>query len=85
LILPEQIRAGRALLGINQDELATLSRVGVATVKRIETQTGRIRGAAETIWKIQNALEAQGVEFIAGDVQKGPGVRLAAPRKFDLP
>jgi hypothetical protein len=35
-----------------------------------------MRGAAETLWKIQRALEAAGVEFIPADEAKGPGVRL---------
>ncbi len=34
------------------------------------------RGAADTYWKIQTALEEAGVEFIPADDAKGPGVRL---------
>jgi len=79
MIYPEQIRAARALLGINQTRLAELADVGVATVKRIEVATGEIRGAAQTIWKLQTALEREGVRFIDGDESGGIGVRLKRP------
>ena len=82
MIYPEQIRAARALLGLNQTELATLAGVGVATVKRIEVGSGEIRGAAQTIWKIQTALENAGVRFIDADENAGPGVRLKTPLKY---
>jgi transcriptional regulator with XRE-family HTH domain len=75
LIVPSQIRAARALLGLSQGQLADLAAVGAATVKRIEA-SAEIRGSAETFWKIQTALEEAGVEFIPADETKGPGVRL---------
>lgn len=52
-----------------------LCRVGLATVQRLEL-TAEVRGAAETLWKIQAALEEAGIEFIPEDETKGPGVRL---------
>jgi len=70
-----QIRAARALLNINQTDLARMASVHVATIRRLEAAS-QIRGAAETLWKIQKALEAAGVEFIPADEAKGPGVRL---------
>ena len=75
MIVPSQIRAARALLGLSQWQLADLAVVGAATVKRIEA-SNEIRGSAETFWKIQTALEEAGVEFISADETKGPGVRL---------
>ena len=75
MIVPSQIRAARALLGVSQWELADLAGIGAATVKRIEAAS-EIRGSAYTFWKIQRALEAAGVEFIPEDAGKGPGVRL---------
>ena len=75
MIVPSQIRAARALLGLSQWQLADLAAVGAATVKRIEA-SAEIRGSAETFWKIQTALEEAGVEFIRADETKGPGVRL---------
>jgi transcriptional regulator with XRE-family HTH domain len=75
MIMASQIRAARALLGLSQRELATIAAIGLATVKRIEAAPD-IRGAADTFWKIQTALEKAGVEFIPTEAAKGPGVRL---------
>jgi transcriptional regulator with XRE-family HTH domain len=74
MIMASQIRAARALLGLSQRELAVLAAIGLATVKRIEAAPD-IRGAADTFWKIQTALEKAGVEFIPTEGGKGPGVR----------
>ena len=49
--------------------------MGITTVKRIEL-TDEITGSARTLWKIQTALEAAGIEFIPADDDKGPGLRL---------
>ena len=46
----------------------------VATIRRLEAST-EVRGAAETVWKIQQALEAAGVQFIPEEAGRGPGVR----------
>jgi transcriptional regulator with XRE-family HTH domain len=76
MIFSREIRAGRALLGWTQLELANAASVGVATVRRLEGSGSEIRGSAETVWRIQTALEAAGIEFISADELKGPGVRL---------
>jgi transcriptional regulator with XRE-family HTH domain len=69
--LPEQCRAGRALLNWSQEELAKRARVAKQTLADFE------RGARSpyprTLADIRTALEAEGVEFINGDA---PGVRL---------
>jgi len=70
-----QIKAARALLGIGQVELSELDSVGLTTLKRLEL-SDEITGSARTLWKIQTALEAAGVEFIPADDEKGPGLRL---------
>lgn len=75
MIEAAQIKAARALLGIGQVELSDLSGVGLRTVKRMELSE-EVRGSAQTLWKLQSALEAAGVEFIPADDKKGPGVRL---------
>ena len=74
-----QIKAARALLNLHQMQLAELAGVSAATIKRIETAS-EIRGAAESLWRIQVALEKCGVEFIPADHDKGSGVRLLKPR-----
>ena len=75
MVEPAQIRAARGLLALSQVELAEMASISVASVKRLETAAG-VRGAAETLWKIQKALEAAGVEFIPEEAGRGPGVRL---------
>jgi transcriptional regulator with XRE-family HTH domain len=75
VIAPAQIRAARGLLALSQTELAKMASLSVASVKRLETATG-LRGAAETVWKIEKALEAAGVEFIPEEGGRGAGVRL---------
>jgi transcriptional regulator with XRE-family HTH domain len=70
-----QIRAARALLDISQEELAKLASVSAATVKRLEAAR-QLRGAAESIWKIESTLERLGIEFIPADNKKGSGLRI---------
>ena len=70
-----QIRAARALLGIGQRELSTIADVALSTVKRIEVAE-ELTGSAQTLWKIQTALEKEGIMFIPVDQAGGPGVRL---------
>jgi transcriptional regulator with XRE-family HTH domain len=70
-----QIRAARGLLNISQANLARIASVHVATIRRLEAAT-EVRGAAETLWKIQRALENAGIEFIPAEAGRGPGVRL---------
>jgi hypothetical protein len=47
----------------------------------LEAAGAEIRGSVETVWKIQQALEAAGIEFISAEGGKGPGVRLKAPAR----
>lgn len=86
MIFSAEIRAGRALLGWSQVELAAAAAVGVATVRRLESAGREIRGSVDTVWKIQKALEAAGIEFIPAEGGKGPGLRLkTAPRQAQKP
>ena len=75
MIISEQIRAARQLLRITADDLANLSGVGVATIRRYELMTGVPSGNARSVEAIQQALEAKGVEFV-GTPEDRPGVRL---------
>ena len=75
MLIPSQIKAARALLGLGQKELSKLAGVGISTLKRIEL-ANEITGAAQTVWKIQTALEKAGIQFIPADDAMGPGVRL---------
>ena len=80
LITTEQIRAARAILRITVAELAALSGVGVATIKRIEAGEGIPMAHARTLDQITRALFEAGVEFI-GTPDDRPGVRLNKPSK----
>jgi transcriptional regulator with XRE-family HTH domain len=73
-----QIRAGRALLRWSAEELASRSKLGVATIRRAEGQDGPVTATAANLDAIRNALEAGGVEFIPQN-GGGAGVRFRDP------
>jgi transcriptional regulator with XRE-family HTH domain len=75
MINAAQIRAARALLNISQVDLAKIASVHVATIRRLEAAT-EVRGAAETLWKIQQAFERAGIEFLPEEAERGLGLRL---------
>jgi predicted transcriptional regulator len=70
-----QLRAARALLGIDQKSLADLAGVSLPTVQRMEASPGAaVRGNVDTLTKIVAALEAAGVELIGnGQASQGQG------------
>jgi transcriptional regulator with XRE-family HTH domain len=69
LITPDQIRAARALLRMDQDELARRAKVSVVTVRRLEAPDGWSKVAPSTVDEIQHALEAAGAEFVERGVR----------------
>ena len=77
-----QIRAARALLGIDQKTLADQAGVSLPTVQRMEASKGLVRGVVDTLMKVVNALDRAGIELIGEGSQStgtGPGVRLKNP------
>ena len=81
MISAAQLRAARALIGIDQRELAQLSGLSVPTVQRMEASEGVIRGNVDSLMKLIGALDAAGIELIgqgAVSQQGGRGVRLKA-------
>ena len=69
-----QLKAARALCGVEQIELAEASGVSISTVRGMEAQGGAtLKSGLATIAKVQKALEARGVEFLN---HGSPGVRL---------
>jgi transcriptional regulator with XRE-family HTH domain len=70
LITPDQIRAARALLRMDQDELARRAHVSVVTVRRLEAPDGLTKVAPGTLDEIQRTLEAAGAEFIDRGVRR---------------
>lgn len=74
-ITAPQLRAGRALLKWSAQDLADAASIGVATVRRAESDVGEIETTAANALAIRNALETAGVEFIPEN-GGGAGVRL---------
>ncbi len=77
MIISEQLRAARGLVGWSQSALANASGLALSTIKRMEGERGPLRSSAENVLKVQQALEDAGVIFIDAD-KEGPGVRLIA-------
>ena len=75
-IIPAQIRAGRALVKLSAEDLAERAKVGIATVRRAESDGGA-NTSAVVLNALRLALEGAGVEFLTSD-DGGPGVRLKA-------
>ena len=75
MITAEQMRAARAMLRMDQARLAERSGISLPTIKRLEGGAGPLAGRATTVWRIEQAFEAAGIEFIDPN-GGGPGVRL---------
>lgn len=82
MITATQMRAARALAGIDQKTLAGMAGVSLPTIQRMEASDGTVRAMVDTLVKVVEAIERAGVELI-GDNQAsergGRGVRLKEP------
>jgi len=79
LITSGQLRASRALLGIDQRKLAGAAGLSLPTIQRMEASDGVIRGNVDSLMKLVGALEALGIELITDNAVSqggGRGVRL---------
>ena len=84
MISGAQMRAARALLGIDQRELAALSGLSLPTIQRMEASKGSVRGTVESLTRVIGAFERQGVELLgenAPSAGRGRGVRFTRPAK----
>jgi len=82
MITAAQLRAARALAGMDQKTLAEKAGVSLPTIQRMEASLGNVRGVVETLTKIVVALDAAGIELIGENMPSqgtGRGVRLKAP------
>jgi transcriptional regulator with XRE-family HTH domain len=75
MITATQMRAARALLGIDQRQLADLAHLSLPTIQRMEASDGLIRGNVDSLMKLVGALEAAGVELIAEGALSATGKR----------
>lgn len=82
MITATQMRAARALLGIDQRQLAELAGVSVPTIQRMESSDGNVRGVIDSLTKLIEALDRAGIELIGENATSaggGRGVRLKNP------
>jgi transcriptional regulator with XRE-family HTH domain len=82
MITAGQLRAARALIGIDQRRLAELCGLSLPTIQRMEASDGVIRGNVDSLMKLVAALDAAGIELISDNAVSpggGRGVRLRTP------
>ena len=79
MLTAAQLRAARALLDIDQRELAKRSGLSLPTIQRMEASDGVVRGNVDSLMKLVDALTTDGIELIgegAASSGGGRGVRL---------
>jgi transcriptional regulator with XRE-family HTH domain len=84
MITARQLRAARALAGLDQRALARASRLSLPTIQRMEASDGVVRGNVESLMKLIAALERAGIELInegATSSGGGRGVRLKGQQR----
>ncbi len=84
MITDGQMKAARALLGVDQKQLADLAGLSVPTIQRMEASEGTVRGVVESLTRVVEALDRAGVELIgdgAASTSGGRGVRLKEPNQ----
>lgn len=75
MITAAQMRAARALLGIDQRQLAGLSGLSVPTIQRMEASDDVVRGNVDSLMKLIAALDTAGIELIGEGAVSGAGGR----------
>ncbi len=79
MLTASQLRAARALLSLDQRQLAEIAELSLPTIQRMEASEHIIRGNVDSLLKLVTALERAGIELIgeeANSVGRGRGVRL---------
>ena len=79
MITSAQLKAARALAGIDQKQLAQKCSLSVPTIQRMEASDGVIRGNVDSLMKLIEALDAAGIVLIDANTvsqEGGRGVRL---------
>ena len=76
MITAAQLRAARALLGLDQRKLAELSGLSLPTIQRMEASEEVIRGNVDSLMKLVTALDAAGIELISDNAVSTGGGRL---------
>lgn len=84
MITSQQLRAARALLGLDQRQMAELAGLSLPTIQRMEASDGQVRGVVDTLVKVITALESAGIELLGENASSagiGRGVRLRETTK----
>jgi transcriptional regulator with XRE-family HTH domain len=79
MITAGQLRAARALLGLDQKALAERSGLSVPTIQRMEASEGVIRGNVDSLMKLISALDSSGIVLLgegSSSTGGGRGIRL---------
>ena len=75
------MKAARALLGVDQRQLAEMSGLSLPTIQRMESNPGVVKGNVDSMVRVIEALQSAGIELIGEDAEsqgKGRGVRLVS-------
>lgn len=82
MITASQLRAARALLGIDQQGMARLAGISLPTIQRMEASPDNVRGVVGSLVKVLEALDRAGLELIddgaLSNAGGGRGVRFKA-------
>src|SRR4051812_50147614 len=80
MITANQLKAARALLDVDQRELAELANLSVPTIQRMEASDGVIRGNVDSLMKLIAALDGSGIELIGDGAASATGGRGGRPK-----
>ncbi|HQX85149.1 MAG TPA: helix-turn-helix domain-containing protein [Aestuariivirga sp.] len=75
MITAPQLRAARALLGIDQQKMAELAGVSLPTIQRMEASPDNIRSVVSSLMKVLEALDKAGLELIGDGATSSGGGR----------
>ena len=81
MITAAQLKAARALLGIDQRALAEAAGLSLPTIQRMEASDGTVRGNVDSLVKLIDALSALGIEVIGDGAAGGGGGRRCDGRR----
>lgn len=85
MITAGQIRAARAILGIDQRNLAELAGLSLPTIQRMEVSEGIVRGNIDSLTKLVEALDRAGIILIGEGAASGGGGRGVRLREGSVP
>jgi transcriptional regulator with XRE-family HTH domain len=79
----DQLRAARALLRLEQADLAQRACVSVVTIRRLESGSAKAPASEATLASVRHALEQAGAEFIEAGVRRRPAENPSGQALFD--